>query len=117
MYPFQAETGVERVMWFCVVFPKEPQGAGSDFPCCGGISITCKAGCSNVVVGFLATQTAAARQLLSLQGLWNLFKALYTLQRGFCQEADTEKYMIWKGHRGSHRKAMYHLKCLLLQSI
>lgn len=58
----------------------------------------------------LATPTQQPDNVFSLQGLWTLLKVLGTSQRDFHQKAGTEKSMIWKGHQGSRRKAIEHLK-------
>lgn len=91
------------------LFPEEPQGTGSAFSCYAGTSVRCMARWSSVLVGFLLLQRSN-RYFFPLQGLWNLLKVLGTSQRDFHQKAGTEKSMIWKGHQGSRRKAIEHLK-------
>lgn len=82
-------------MWFGKGFPEAPQASGSAFSCCEGTSAGCMAGGSSVGAGFLAAPMQQPDSWFSLQGLWNLLKALCTSQRDFYQKADAEKRNIW----------------------
>lgn len=75
-------------MWFCEVFPEEPQGTGRDFSCPGGTSVSWWTDEVTWWQGwFLATQTwQPDPQFFSLQSLWNLLETLHTSQRDFYME-------------------------------
>lgn len=69
-------------MWFWEVFPAEPPGIRSGLLCWAGSSIVVWPGEAWWWEGSGYFNTAA-RNFFSLQGLWNLLKALCTSQRDF----------------------------------